>query len=187
LYTERNPKGGRAGTVSMTESGQEYLARNLYLIEYLIKDDFSYKDVQQSFVKLEQAISVGKEITILDENILIREGTQIARSSKSYERSKSLRDAAIKKNTQNGEIECYICSFNFHSFYGDLGKDYIEIHHKKPLFVYESDDVNLTLAEALTNVVPLCANCHRIIHRDKKMPLSVDFLKNEVVKNRLTG
>ena len=56
----------------------------------------------------------------------------------------------------------------FASVYGsDYGETCIEIHHKKPLFTYEDNDVSKTIAEALKNVIPVCPNCHRVIHRHK--------------------
>lgn len=56
----------------------------------------------------------------------------------------------------------------FEAVYGPVyGESCIEIHHKKPIYTYDDSDVNKTIAEALSNVIPVCPNCHRVIHRQK--------------------
>ena len=75
------------------------------------------------------------------------------------------------------------CFFDFHNFYGDIGKDYIEIHHIKPVFQYQDEDRNKFLKRALENVIPACSNCHRIIHRNRQNPLSVGQLKEYIEHN----
>ena len=46
-----------------------------------------------------------------------------------YERNQSLRAAAIRLHGTT----CMACGFSFQKVYGDRGKDYIEVHHVKPL------------------------------------------------------
>lgn len=92
---------------------------------------------------------------------------------KRYERDSKNRTLAIKKHGLN----CYACGFNFEEVYGERGKDFIEIHHVKPLS---------TLEEAIkinpeTDLVPLCANCHRMVHRRKDSVLSIEELKEIIV------
>jgi hypothetical protein len=56
---------------------------------------------------------------------------------------------------------------NFEKRYGEVGKGYIEIHHLNPLaerFDAVSGEPIRTKAE---DVVPLCANCHRVVHRTR--------------------
>lgn len=69
---------------------------------------------------------------------------------------------------------CVVCGFNFEQFYGDHGKDFIEIHHIKPLS---------TLDEAVEidperDLVPVCSNCHRMLHRKRENVLSIEELKS---------
>nr|WP_251135773.1 HNH endonuclease [Exiguobacterium sp. s133] len=64
------------------------------------------------------------------------------------------------------------CGFNFEEAYGEHGKNFIEVHHVKALS---------TLDEAVridpeVDLTPLCANCHRMIHRKKDHALTVDQL-----------
>lgn len=75
---------------------------------------------------------------------------------KRYERDSNNRKLAIKKHGLN----CYTCGFNFEKVYGERGKDFIEVHHIKPLSTLEEAvEIN-----PMTDLVPLCANCHRMVH-----------------------
>jgi 5-methylcytosine-specific restriction protein A len=66
---------------------------------------------------------------------------------------------------------CQICGFNFSEVYGNLGDGYIELHHKNPLS--ERDTIQQT---TLDEVAVVCANCHRMLHRNGKNALSVEEL-----------
>ena len=72
--------------------------------------------------------------------------------------------------------ECQVCDFDFTEVYGDLGKNYIEVHHVNPLA--EQDGEQIVNPE--TDLVCLCANCHRMIHRNRHNVLSVEELKDIV-------
>jgi len=91
-------------------------------------------------------------------------------------RSPQLRKDAIAAN--NG-YSCYICGENFEEKYGEFGKGYIEIHHKKPL--KDNKENHLT---TINEVAVVCANCHSVLHHNGKEPLKVEFLK-EVVRKRM--
>lgn len=98
------------------------------------------------------------------------EGTVKYYYGKRYERDSKNRRLAIEKHGLN----CYVCDFNFEAVYGERGKDFIEIHHIKPLStLLEVMEVNPEI-----DLVPLCSNCHRMIHRRKEDVLSVEELKS---------
>lgn len=76
------------------------------------------------------------------------------------ERDPKLRRAKIQAHTQDGkELACEICDFNFLNAYGKRGEGYIEVHHRTPL--HHSGSV----ISEISDLILLCANCHRIIHR----------------------
>ena len=86
-----------------------------------------------------------------------------------YERNPKLRREAINIH---GTI-CAVCGFDFYKRYGEIGKDYIEIHHIKPLFeIGESIEMN-----PQTDLIPVCSNCHRMIHRKRNEVMSIEKLK----------
>lgn len=72
-------------------------------------------------------------------------------------RSGENRRKAIEKHG----LKCFVCGFDFEESYGELGKGFIEIHHLIPLG--EASEERLVNPEK--DLVPLCANCHRMIHR----------------------
>jgi 5-methylcytosine-specific restriction protein A len=72
---------------------------------------------------------------------------------------------------------CAVCAFNFEKVYGEWGHGFAEVHHRVPLG-------KKGIAERETNVVTdlivLCANCHRMVHRKKDRALSVMELKSKL-------
>ena len=121
----------------------------------------------QTVRKFVDSIDKRKHVISLDENAT--EGVAMsAREATRRTRSSRLRQAAIDHFTHEGVIACHCCGMTFESFYGPAyGSSCIEIHHKKPIYTYDDSDINKTIAEALENVIPVCPNCHRVIHRQK--------------------
>ena len=101
------------------------------------------------------------------------EGRVLTKLHKIRERSPSVsrrKKAEVLKIT--GKLECEVCGFNFHSFYGDIGQGVAECHHTKPVSELQKGEKT-----KLSELSILCANCHRIIHKSKPM-FSVAQLKN---------
>jgi predicted HNH restriction endonuclease len=85
---------------------------------------------------------------------------------------------------EQGGLNCACCSFNFSDFYGkEIGDGFIEMHHKKPIFQYQGDDLIKTIQDAISNIVPLCSNCHRMIHRYGKQLLQIESLISQIKSN----
>ncbi len=100
------------------------------------------------------------------------EGKILYRIHRERERSKRLVEKAKdKRKKEVGVLDCDVCGFNFLQSYGDIGADYIECHHTKP--VSELEDEGKTKIQDLALV---CANCHRMLHR-KRPWLSIEQLK----------
>lgn len=76
-------------------------------------------------------------------------------------RNRMLRDACIGyyKALHGGRIVCECCGFDFTKAY-DIDDEYIEIHHRFPFSQTEGEHP----VNSQTDLVPLCANCHRMIH-----------------------
>lgn len=101
-----------------------------------------------------------------------KEGRVVERYVTKYERSSKNRKAAIKLH---GCI-CAVCGFDFEKRYGIIGKDFIEVHHVKPLYSLD-EEVSINPS---TDLVCLCSNCHRMIHRKKGGIYTVDELKTSL-------
>lgn len=85
-----------------------------------------------------------------------------------YERSAINRAACIEIH---GAV-CRACGFDFSVRYGELGAGFIEVHHIEPV----SGLLPGTVVDPARDLVPLCANCHAMIHR-RTPPLSVAELQ----------
>ncbi len=98
------------------------------------------------------------------------EGNKSKRFVTKYERDPKLRKQAI----QIHGYTCKVCEFNFEKHYGKHGKDFIHVHHLKPLFQFEE----ARKVNPQTDMTVLCPNCHSMIHRNKNKTLSIEELKD---------
>ncbi len=168
----------------ITAKGQEFLDQHdVPFLDYLLTNDFEFDDVKPAIesIDLPKRVSVKKAL-LFDEEAVINEGKEKTVQQKIYVRSAKLRNAAIAYYSQHERIVCQVCSFDFESTYGDLGKGFIEIHHLKPVYTYEEDDVEQVVREAIKNTIPVCSNCHRMLHRRRDTLLSIEELRQIVNK-----
>ena len=73
---------------------------------------------------------------------------------------------------KHGHLFCEVCGFDFKEKYGEIGENFIEAHHVKP--ISEMSDGDITKIE---DIIMVCSNCHSMIHR-KKPWLSKEDLKS---------
>lgn len=73
---------------------------------------------------------------------------------------------------------CQICNMNFEDTYGEIGKNFIEVHHINPLSQISGDSVE---TNPQTDLVPVCPNCHSMIHRTRPC-YSVEEIRNLFLK-----
>ena len=85
-----------------------------------------------------------------------------------YERDPALRLACINVY---GYI-CQICGFDFENYYGEIGRNFCHVHHIKPL----SEMDGATQIDPRTDLIPVCPNCHAMLHKTKPA-LSPEQLK----------
>ncbi len=86
----------------------------------------------------------------------------------SYERN----PIARKKCIEHFGLNCQVCNFNFEEKFGDLGKEFIHVHHKVDIATIGNEySVN-----PLTDLIPVCPNCHSMLHK-KKPAYSIEELK----------
>jgi predicted HNH restriction endonuclease len=86
---------------------------------------------------------------------------------------RSLRSQAARlKCLEYHGLSCVACGFNFERCYGTAGYGFIEIHHLKGI----SSNNELREVDPINDLIPLCSNCHSIVHRREPM-LSIFELK----------
>ena len=110
---------------------------------------------------------------LFDQQQLYQEGKVVEVFVNRYERNQKARFECIKHYGDN----CHVCGFNFGQIYGDTANGFIHIHHKTALAdiskEYQVDPIN--------DLVPLCANCHSVIHMTRPA-LTIDELKKRTRK-----
>lgn len=74
-----------------------------------------------------------------------------------YERDRRNRAAALAIHGFN----CKACDTNLEEVYGEAATDFIEVHHVTPI----SEIGSGYRINPRTDLVPLCPNCHGVIHR----------------------
>ena len=84
-----------------------------------------------------------------------------------YERDPKARAACLAKYG----YACSVCGMSFLKTYGEIGRDFIHVHHKKPLAAigagYSIDPIN--------DLAPVCPNCHAMLHTHNP-PLAITQL-----------
>lgn len=111
----------------------------------------------------------------LQKEAIQTEGTIQNIKSIKYERNPINRRLCLYKKGYN----CAVCGMNFQDVYGEIGKNFIEVHHTTPVSEM-GEGYHLDIDRDL---VPLCSNCHSMIHR-RNPPYSVSELKNLIKINR---
>lgn len=92
--------------------------------------------------------------------VFYEEGSSIKVLTNRYERNPKARKACLDYYGYS----CVVCDFNFEHTYGEIGRDFIEVHHIKPLSeINQNYQVN-----PVVDLVPVCSNCHQMLH--KKLP-----------------
>lgn len=137
----------------------------------------NYQTAMNKYVEMLQTLStqqLSEEEWENKQQRLIREGKSYSVLQTRYERSKKNRDACIG---HFGTI-CQVCDFDFFTTYGDIGKDFIHVHHKNPLKNYDGEQE----VDPIKDLVPLCPNCHAMVHK-KDPPYTVKELKKIIECN----
>jgi len=90
-----------------------------------------------------------------------------------YERRPANRAAAIAAHGAT----CKACGFDFARFYGTLGEGFIEVHHRIPVSHMGGGYV----LNPVKDLVPLCSNCHQMVHREDP-PINAEELRVMLVE-----
>jgi predicted HNH restriction endonuclease len=88
-----------------------------------------------------------------------------------YERDPKAREACLRFHGR----WCKGCGMNFKKVYGNDIPDIIHVHHTKPISSYS----NKTTTDIAKDLVPLCPNCHSVVHSTKK-PMNLSDLQKRI-------
>lgn len=91
------------------------------------------------------------------------------------ERDATARMACI----EHYQAKCFICKFDFGKFYGSEAEGFIHVHHREQL----AKAAGRRKVDPIEDLVPLCPNCHSVVHLRKKA-YEVDEVKKMVERQK---
>lgn len=114
-------------------------------------------DEQSHFISIDKAEGIFKE------------GTPKQSLTTSYERNPFAR----KKCLEHYGYSCSICNFNFEDTYGEIGRNFIHVHHLNQISTFGKEyHVN-----PIKDLRPVCPNCHYMIHK-RNPPFTIEEIKS---------
>lgn len=123
------------------------------------------EELERVWAKCIGASSLGS--VFVDDEITAFEGEERMALIRHRRREQKLRDAKLKqvREKNQGRLICGVpgCGFDFEAIYGELGRNYAQVHHLKPL-----GDRTTPSETNLSDLAIVCANCHAMIHRGGK-------------------
>ena len=88
-----------------------------------------------------------------------------------HERNRQVRQLCL----QHYGYVCQVCGIDLEKVYGEPGKQFIEVHHLNPI----ADTDGEYVLDPVNRLVPLCSNCHSMIHRKPGgQPYTLQELRN---------
>ena len=147
-----------------TQEQRDYAARILQALKYFrgfikFNKKADYKKIFADKLKREKT-GLSDNTQPEAEGSSRAEGTVSQVCVTHYERNPEARLKALKKYG----YRCQVCGMSFESFYGEIGRQFIEVHHLYPVCNMGEHYVFDPLDEK-KGLVPLCSNCHSMIHR----------------------
>lgn len=181
MLKPRNSNKLASGLESILNAGRPELS-----VEAIILDKrFSVLFTTQELVEAQQRLGIYQKESLIRMSSKDRlypdeldpgqyiEGAKKQVRVNAYERDPKDRKSCIN---QHG-FRCSICNLLLEERYGDIGKDFIHVHHLKPLAELGVEyKIN-----PITDLSPVCPNCHAMLHRPEKV-LSIEELRNIIIE-----
>jgi|JI10StandDraft_1071094.scaffolds.fasta_scaffold84202_3 hypothetical protein len=68
---------------------------------------------------------------------------------------------------------CQVCGIDFEKMYGFIGRNFIHVHHINPIANIGAEYI----VNPIKDLIPVCPNCHSMLHVRKPNPYSIEELK----------
>lgn len=91
--------------------------------------------------------------------------------SSECERNPAARRACI----EHYGASCFVCGFSFGAVYGEIGRDFIHVHHLTPI----SSQGEAHGVDPIRDLRPVCPNCHAMLH-SAEPPLTIEELQEHM-------
>lgn len=102
---------------------------------------------------------------------IFTEGTIRTRPTTYYERNSNARIECIN----HYGLKCLVCGFSFEEKYGEIGKNFIHVHHLKQM----SERKKKYNFNPIDDLRPLCPNCHHMVHK-RLPPYTIEELSKKI-------
>ncbi|MFB6344093.1 HNH endonuclease [Saccharicrinis sp. FJH62] len=167
IYEENGQIGLQNALLSLSQhidyyeekSGSNVKSRKeIYFKYFNLIEGLPEKTIYADEVDSEKEYSEGKTKKVLVNN---------------YERN----PIARKRCIEHYGYSCKVCEFSFEDWFGEIGKEFIHVHHKIDI----STVGNEYSVDPINDLVPVCPNCHSMLHK-KKPAYTIEELK-EIIKN----
>ena len=120
------------------------------------------------------ALSGDEAGALLDGSPIIAEGAKARVVVNRYERSRRAREACLAHHG----YACNACGLRFEERYGEIGRGFIHVHHITPM-AQVADDPGYKL-NPVEDLVPVCPNCHAMLHSSSSKTLTVEELRDRI-------
>ena len=152
-------------------SDVEIINSNIQLNTKIVSTRTTYIDNVEKQNELERVLKsdIIYPEEIEDKNLF--EGSKKQITVNAYERSSQAREECINEYG----YKCVICNFDFEKIYGEIGQNFIHVHHVKPLSeIDEKYKIN-----PIEDLRPVCPNCHAMLHK-RKPAYSIEEIKDKM-------
>ena len=127
---------------------------------------YKMRNVYDKYFSIIQNVIYPEEVT---NTATLYEGVKKQITVNAYERSLEAREECINYYG----AKCSVCEFDFHERYGEIGLNFIHVHHLIQLSsIGENYNIN-----PITDLRPVCPNCHAMLHK-RNPPYKIEELKN---------
>ncbi|MDB4906276.1 MAG: endonuclease protein [Gemmatimonadetes bacterium] len=174
----------RSGLDALLAAGRPELTFEALVLRARFAPLFTVEELKEArtrlgrFRKSSAEIKAGRERLFPDElepGLQYPEGTRRQVRVNAVERNAAARKACLKHHGRR----CLVCEVSFTEVYGEIGTDFIHVHHLRPLASVSAG----YKVDPQTDLVPVCPNCHAMLHREEP-PLSVSDLRKRVAQAR---
>lgn len=125
------------------------------------------------FIKEHDERSESIPVSYIDITEEYKEGSLLDCHGSKYERNRKARQECLNYFGYS----CRVCGFDFEKTYGEIGRNFIEVHHSREISSHQGIEHKVNPQKDL---IPVCSNCHSMLHRTKPA-LSIEALQSLIV------